>query len=137
MNIKKLTSVTSADCCQIALGPIATEMCHQVVQDLAKEEKEGTGSKDKTEARKHNTHLEGATLFKELWLCVLMESAETSCLLCDRTSAIPFNYSALCIASAKLAAKVMAKDLVLVTWWQIQGMLGHLNLYLDEGLSLG
>ena len=33
--------------------------------------------------------------------------------------------------------KVGDKDLDLVTQWQIQGMLGLLNLYLDGGLNLG
>ena len=66
-----------------------------------------------------------------------MESAETFHLLSDRTSAIPFDYLALHTASAELAVKVMAKDLDLITRQRIQGMLGHLNLYLDKGLSLG
>ena len=82
-------------------------------------------------------HLGGATLFEELWCCVLMESAETSHLLSDRTPAIPFDCPALCTAIAELTAKVMAKNLDLVTWQQIQGMLGHLNSYLDKSLSLG
>ena len=60
-------------------------------------------------------HLGGAMLFEELQHCVLMESAETSHLLSDRTPVIPFDRLALHTASAELAAKVMAKDLDLVT----------------------
>ena len=61
-------------------------------------------------------HLGGATPFEELRCHVLMESAETSRLLSDRTPAIPFDCPALCTASAELTAKVTAKDLDLVTW---------------------
>lgn len=72
-----------------------------------------------------------ATLFDDLRRRVLMDSAELSSdgtpvlqVLCDR--------SKLRTAHAELAAKMNDKGLDLVTWRRIQGMLGLLNLYLDE-----
>jgi hypothetical protein len=68
-------------------------------------------------------------LFEDLRRCVLTESVEPSpTLLCDRRK--------LRTACATLKEEVGNKGLDLVTRRRIQGMLGLLNLYLDEGLNL-
>jgi hypothetical protein len=69
--------------------------------------------------------------------CFLMESVELSHLLSNETPVSLFDHLKLCAASAELTAKVGDKNLDLVIWWQIQGILSHLNLYLDKGLNLG
>ena len=68
-------------------------------------------------------------LFKDLWHQVLMESVKLS-------PALLFDRPRLRTACAMLAAKVGNKDLDLVTRRRIQGMMGLLNLYLNEGLNL-
>jgi hypothetical protein len=65
-----------------------------------------------------------------------MESAEFSHVLSNRISALFCGCPKLHMACTELMAKVSDEDLDLVTWWRIQGMLGLLNLYLDEGLNL-
>jgi hypothetical protein len=134
--VEEVAPAASADRCQTAPGPVATEMRRRVVQNLAEEEEDGSGSEDEDGASKTNAHL-GATLFEDLRRHVLTESVESNRLLSDRTPALPFGRSELRAASAELAAKANAKELDLVTRRRIQGMLGHLNLYLDDGLSLG
>src|SRR5258708_4660707 len=65
---------------------------------------------------------------EDLWCQVLMESAKLSpVLLCNQLK--------LCTACAMLTLLAGNKELNLVMWHWIQGMLG-LNLYLDEGLEL-
>ena len=86
-------------------------------------------------ACKNNTHL-GAMQFEDLWHHILMESVELSHLLPDGTPMFLFGCPKLHAACAELTAKESNKDLDLVTQQQIQGMLGLLNLYFDEGLNL-
>jgi hypothetical protein len=134
--IKELAPAASGDHCRIVQGPVTGERCHQAAQHLAEEEEESSGNKDEDVASKNNTHL-GAMLFEDLWSRVLMESAESSCLSSDGTPASLFGHPKLRAACAELMAKAGDKDLDLVTQQRIQGMLGHLNLYLDKGLNLG
>ena len=68
-------------------------------------------------------------LFEDLQRQVLMESVKPS-------PALLFDRPRLHTACATLAAEVGNKDLDLVTRRRIQGMMGLLNLYLEEGLNL-
>ncbi len=84
---------------------------------------------------KNNMHM-GAASFEELRHWVLMELAEPSHIASDGTPALLCDSPKLHTACVKLKAKVGDKRINLVTQYQIQGMLGLLNLYLDEGLDL-
>ena len=54
----------------------------------------------------------------------------TPAFLCDRPK------KKLHTACAQLAGEISNKELDLVTWRRIQGMMGLLNLYLDKDLNL-
>src|SRR5258708_37305156 len=86
-------------------------------------------------ASKNGMHL-GPTPFEDLWCQVLMKSTEPSPTSSDGTPAFLCDCPKLCAACAKLTAGVDNKGLDLITWWQMQGILGLLNLYLDKGLHL-
>jgi hypothetical protein len=122
---------------QVVQGPVASETCRQAVHHLAEEEEESTESEGEDVGSEKNTHL-GATLFDDLWRCILMDSAESSCVSSDGTSVLQVlcDRPKLHTAHGELAAKMDDKGLDLVTRRRIQGMLGLLNLYLDEGLDL-
>jgi len=67
---------------------------------------------------------------------MLIESAKPSPILSDGTPMFLYDHSKLCAACAKLTVEVNNKGVDLVMWWQIQEMLGLLNLYLNGGLHL-
>jgi hypothetical protein len=127
--------VSEERCRQVIQGPIATERRRQAAQRLAEEEEESTGSKDEDIVSKSKTHL-GAVQFEDLRRRILMESAELSHLSSDGTPTFPCGRPGLRTACAELTAKMGDKGLDPVTWRRIQGMLGLLNLCLDEGLNL-
>ena len=130
---------------QVMQGPAMIEEHCQAVQFLPEKEEKSTGSKDKNGGSacenmqditsKNGTHL-GPTLFEDLWHQVLMEFAEPSPISSDGTPAFLCDCPKLYAACAKLMVEANNKELDLVTWWQIQEMLGLLNLYLDAGLHL-
>jgi hypothetical protein len=74
--------------------------------------------------------------FEDLWRRVLLEFAEPSRIPSDGTPVLLRDRPKLCTACAKLTAEMGNKELDLVTQRWIQGMMGLLNLYLDEGLNL-
>jgi hypothetical protein len=78
----------------------------------------------------------GTVPFEDLRRRVLSEFAEPPCVSSDGTPAILCDRPKLHAACVKLAGEVSNKQLDLVTRRRIQGMMGLLNLYLDEGLNL-
>ena len=104
------------------------------MQGLPEEKEKSTKSENEGEDRQ-NEH-RGGIPFEELWHRVLMESTKLLGILTNKTPVFLCNHSNLCTACAKLTVEVGNKGLDLVTRWQIQAMLGPLNLYLDDGLLL-
>jgi hypothetical protein len=83
-----------------------------------------------------STHM-GATQFEDLQRRVLMESVALSSVSFDGTPEFLCDWPKLRTACAALTVEVGNKELDLVVWQWIQGILGLLNLYLDEEVELG
>jgi hypothetical protein len=79
----------------------------------------------------------GVAQYNDLRRQVLMESTEIPCISSDGTPEILRDLQKLRSASAMLTVELGNKECDLITRRRIQGMLGLLNLYLDEGLKLG
>lgn len=126
-------------CCVncVAQGATSINKHHQVwvVQGLPEKEEESTESED--EEGKYI----GAATFKKIWHQVLTASMMPSraAILADVTPAFT---AFLCdrlrlrAACAKLVMEFSNKNLDHITRQQIQGMMGLLNLHLDDDLSL-
>jgi hypothetical protein len=130
---------------RLAQGPAVNEEHRQPIRCLPEEEEETTESEDENKgnacedmqdiASKKATHL-GPASFEDLRHRVLMESADPSPISSDGTPAFLCDRPRLHAARAKLAVEADNKVHDLVTRRRIQKMLGLLNLYLDDGLTL-